>query len=123
MSLRSVVLVALVVAAAGLARAEPRDVREPPFGEFDYSWLNGSNNQPKSLLTVGPLTWTVYIDTYYAFQFHQPIDHTIFPTVVAPRHNEVSFNLGVLGVELTGLDGPIGRIYLQYGSNVDTTYG
>ncbi len=101
----------------------PRDVREPPFGEFDFSWLNGSNNQPASLLTVGPLTWSLYIDAYYAFQFHQPIDHTIFPTTVAARHNEISFNLGILGVDVTGLDGPIGRIYIQYGSNVETTAG
>src|SRR5206468_3639480 len=96
---------------------------EPPFGEFDGSWLNGNNYQPPSLLTVGPLTWTVYVDTYYAYQFHAPVDHTIFPTTVAPRHNEVSFNLGVLGVDLTGLDGPIGRIYIQYGANVETIYG
>jgi hypothetical protein len=44
------------------------DVREPPFSELDGSWLNGNNSQPASLLTVGPLTWTVYVDTYYAYQ-------------------------------------------------------
>ena len=122
MSLRALVVVA-VIAAAGVGRAQPRDVREPPFGDIDSSWLNGNNSQPASLLTVGPLTWTVYVDTYYAYQFHAPIDHTIFPTTVAPRHNEVSFNLGVLGVDLTGLDGPIGRIYVQYGANVESIYG
>ena len=99
------------------------DEREPPFGEFDFSWLNGSNSQPPSLLTVGPLTWSIYIDAYYAFQFHMPIDHTIFPTTVAPRHNEISFNLGILGVDITGVDGLIGRIYVQYGANVETTAG
>jgi hypothetical protein len=99
------------------------DEREPPFGEFDFSWLNGNNAQPPSLLTVGPLTWSIYIDAYYAFQFHQPIDHTIFPTTTAPRHNELSFNLGILGVEITGLDGPLGRIYVQYGNNVETDAG
>ncbi len=99
------------------------DELEPPFGEFDFSWLNGSNRQPPSLLTVGPLTWSIYIDAYYAFQFHQPIDHTIFPTTTAPRHNEISFNLGILGVDLTGLDGPTGRIYVQYGTNTETTAG
>ena len=99
------------------------DEREPPFAQFDFSWLNGTNNQPQSLLTVGPLTWSIYIDAYYAFQFRQPIDHTIFPTTTAARHNEISFNLGILGVEITGLDGPLGRIYVQYGSNVETDAG
>jgi hypothetical protein len=79
--------------------------------------------QPSSLLTLGPLTWTLYIDAYYGFQFHQPIDHTVFPTTTAARHNEISFNLGILGVELTGIDGPIGRLYIQYGSNIETEAG
>jgi hypothetical protein len=117
----------LLFASLSHARAEPKppplDVREPPFGEFDFSWLNGNNNQPASLLTVGPLTWTLYIDAYYAYQFHAPIDHTIFPGTVAARHNEISFNLGILGVDVTGLDGPIGRIWVQYGSNVETAAG
>ena len=99
------------------------DEREPTFGEFDFSWLNGNNSQPQSLLVSGPLTWSIYIDAYYAYQFHAPIDHTIFPTTVAARHNEISFNLGILGVDITGLDGPIGRIYIQYGSNVEADAG
>jgi hypothetical protein len=74
-------------------------------------------------LTVGPLTWSIYIDAYYAYQFWAPIDHTIFPTTVGARHDEISFNLGILGVDVTGLDGPIGRLYIQYGSNVETTAG
>lgn len=110
-------------APAPPAKAKPLDEREPPFAEFDWGWLNGTNNQPPSLLTSGPLTWSIYIDAYYAYQFHAPIDHTIFPTTVAPRHNEISFNLGMLGVDVTGLDGPIGRIYIQYGSNVETDAG
>jgi Putative beta-barrel porin-2, OmpL-like. bbp2 len=112
--------------AAPPAPAAPQrrlDEREPPFGEFDFSWLNGSNRQPPSILTMGPITWALYIDAYYAFQFHQPIDHTIFPATTAARHNEISFNLGILGLDLTGLDGPIGRLYIQYGSNVETDAG
>ena len=99
------------------------DDREPPFAGQDGSWLNGSNRQPSSLLTMGPLTWTVYVDSYFAWQFHQPVDHTIFPTTVAPRHNEISVNLALLGIELTGLRGPIGRVYLQYGANTETVTG
>jgi hypothetical protein len=101
----------------------PLDAREPPFGEFDFAWMNGSNPQPASLLTMGPVTWSLYIDTYFAWQFHQPIDHTIFPTTTAPRHDEMSLNLAHIGVDVTGLDGPTGRLYLQYGSIVETIAG
>ncbi len=102
--------------------SKPLDVREPPFPD-DYAWMNGSNPQPPSLLGMGPLTWSVYVDTYYAWQFAQPVDHTIFPTTVGPRHNEISLNLAHLGLDVTGLDGPTGRLYLQYGSTVETIAG
>src|SRR5215475_715729 len=116
-------LLLYALAASPPAAEPPLDVREPPFSERDYSWMNGTNTQPASLLTMGPVTWSIYIDTYYAWQFHQPIDHTIFPTTTAPRHNEISLNLAHLGVDVTGLDGPIGRLYLQYGSTVETIAG
>jgi Putative beta-barrel porin-2, OmpL-like. bbp2 len=102
---------------------KPLDVREPPFGAYDYAWMNGSNPQPSSLLGMGPVTWSIYVDTYYAWQFAQPQDHTIFPTTTAPRHDEISLNLAHLGVDVTGLDGPIGRLYIQYGSIVQTIAG
>jgi len=102
---------------------KPLDIREPPFGEFDFAWMNGSNSQPPSLLGMGPLTWSLYVDTYYAWQLHRPLDHTIFPTTVAPRHNEISLNLAHIGVDVTGLDGPTGRLYIQYGSTVETIAG
>jgi hypothetical protein len=102
---------------------KPLDVREAPFGEFDYNWMNGSNTQPASLLGMGPVTWSIYVDTYYAWQSHQPIDHTVFPTTTAPRHDEISLNLAHVGADVTGLDGPIGRLYIQYGSIVETIAG
>jgi len=107
----------------GAAVGQPLDVAEPVFGEFDFSWMNGSNPQPASLLTMGPLTWSLYVDPYFAWQFQQPVDHTIFPTTTAPRHDEISLNLAHLGVDVTGLDGPIGRLYVQYGSIVETIAG
>ena len=71
----------------------------------------------------GPVTWSLYVDTYFAWDFHMPADHTIFPTTTGPRHNEISLNLAHLGIDLTGLDGPIGRLYIQYGSTVETIAG
>jgi|SRR5579871_997782 len=108
-------LALLVLASPAFAQA--------PFSDLDWSWMNGQNTQPPSLLTMGPVTWSLYVDGYYAFQLNQPIDHTIFPTTVAPRHDELSLNLAALGIELSGLDGPIGRLYIQYGANSETTAG
>jgi hypothetical protein len=105
------------------APPDPLDKREPPFGEFDFAWMNGSNPQPSSLLTLGPVTFSLYLDAYFAWQFSQPADHTIFPTTVAARHDEFSLNLAHFGVDLTGLDGPIGRFYVQYGTMVETIAG
>lgn len=116
-------LLMTMLASTPAAEERPLDVREPPFSESDFSWMNGSNPQPPSLLAIGPVTWSLYVDTYFAWQFQQPIDHTIFPTTTAPRHNEISLNLAHLGMDLTGLDGPIGRLYIQYGSIVETIAG
>ena len=109
-------------APAPAAQAPPLDVADPPF-PGDFAWMNGNNPQPASLLGMGPVTWSLYVDTYYAWQFNHPIDHTIFPTTTAPRHDEISLNLAHIGVDLTGLDGPTGRLYLQYGSIVETIAG
>src|SRR5438067_2271233 len=94
--------------SAAVPAPQPLDAREPPFGEFDFGWMNGSNPQPPSLLAMGPVTWSLYVDAYFAWQFHQPLDHTIFPGTTAVRHNEISLNLVHLGIDLAGLDGPIG---------------
>src|SRR5579872_6460527 len=85
--------------------------------------MHVNNPQPDSLLVFGPVTGSFYVDTYYAWDSAQPIDHTIFPTTTAPRHNEISLNLAHVGFDITGLDGPIGRLYIQYGSIVETIAG
>jgi hypothetical protein len=108
---------------------KPLDVREPPFADKDFSWINGSNRQPDSLLHIGPTILSLYVDVFYAFQFNRPIDHTIFPTTVAPRHNEVGLNLASIGIELppnaidTARGGPVGQFSLQYGDFVQAVSG
>ena len=105
------------------------DLREPPFANQDFSWLNGSNSQPEPLLKLGPVVFSVYVDAFYAWQFSQPIDHTIFPTDTAPRHNELGFNLASIGVELppnaidTPRGGPVGQFSIQYGTITQTIGG
>jgi hypothetical protein len=110
-------------ATAKPAPPPPLDVREPTFGEFDFGWMNGNNSQPASLLQTGPVTLSLYVDTYFGWQFQRPVDHTVFPTTAAPRHDEISLNLAHVGMDVTGLDGPIGRLYVQYGSTVETIAG
>jgi len=117
------VLATGLLCGAAKGEEKPLDEREPAYGAGDFSWLNGGNRQPDSLLKWGPVTGSVFVDTYYAFQFSQPIDHTIFQTTTAPRQNEIALNLVALGVDVSGLNGPIGRLYLQAGSNVDTDWG
>src|ERR1700687_6098226 len=78
------------------------DVTEPPFGDHDFSWLNGSNRQPPSLLQFGPVTLTAYVHAYYAFHFPHPIAHPISQPPPAARHNEISLNLAAVGVEIGG---------------------
>jgi hypothetical protein len=108
---------------------QPLDLREPPFANQDFSWLNGSNRQPDSLLKLGPVVLSLYVDAFYAWQFSQPIDHTIFPTTTAPRHNELGFNLASVGIELppnaidTAKGGPVGQFSLQYGAITQTVGG
>ena len=114
-----------VVALPGVALADdkPLDVREPPFAFGDFAWLDGFNGQPDSLLKIGPVTASVYVDTYWLYQFQHPIDHVAFPATSGSRHNELSINLASIGLDVTGLDGPVGRVILQYGSNVETVAG
>ncbi len=119
---------ALTAADAGVA--EPSaflDVTEPPFAANDWSWLNGSNPQPPSLLKIGPVVPSFMVDAAYAWQFSNPVDHTIFPTTTAARHSEFSLNLAYLGFELVGIDtpygGPIGRVEVQFGSYIATIHG
>src|SRR5258705_328157 len=59
-------------AAGALPEPAPLDVRQPPFGELDFAWMNGSNPQPASQLTRGPVPWSLYVDPYYAWKFHAP---------------------------------------------------
>lgn len=121
---------ALVASPEALAQAEPATPGAPavepqflPGFSGDFSWLNGSNYQPASPLTTGPVTWLMMVDTYYGYSFNRPADHTVFPTTTAPRHNEFNLNLGVLGVEVTSYKHMFGKLVLQTGNYVDTITG
>ncbi|MDB5097689.1 MAG: outer membrane protein [Cyanobacteria bacterium RYN_339] len=108
----AVALAVPLVLWASAAQAEPQT-----------GWANGANAQPASLLTSGPLTWSLLVDTYYGFDFNRPADHTVYPTTTAPRHNEFNLNHAFLGAEVTGVENVLGKLVLQTGNYVDTLYG
>ncbi len=107
----------------------PLDITEPPFAFGDFTWLNGNNRQPDSLLKLGPITFGMIVDAYYLFQFNRPIDHTAFPSTTAARHNELSLNMVGFGAELppnaidSKVGSPVGQFNLQYGATSEATMG
>lgn len=109
--------------------AKAVDIADPPFGFGDFTWLNGNNRQPESLLKVGPVVFGMIVDGYYLIQGNRPIDHTAFPSTTAPRHNEMSLNMVGFGVELppnaidTKSGGPVGQLNVQYGATAEATMG
>lgn len=123
--MRSVLLAATLLAlAAQPARAEHPEPSTAITGfAGDYAWMNGSNYQPASLLSMGPLTWTLMVDTYYGYALAAPKDHTVFPTTTAPRHHEIGVNLGLVGFEVTEYKHLFGKLMLQHGHYVDTITG
>ncbi|HEX9980183.1 MAG TPA: outer membrane beta-barrel protein [Flavobacterium sp.] len=91
-----------------------------PFNGMDLSWINGQNRQTSFPLILTDkadetiVTGVAYLDTYFNYDFNNPIDntHTISSTI--GRNNEFTLNLASIGIE-TNYKNIIGRIRLQYG--------
>ena len=91
-----------------------------PFEGMDLTWINGQNRQTDFPLTlkdadgVTILTGVAYLDTYFNYDFNNPIDntHTISSTI--GRNNEFTLNLASFGVE-ANYKNVLGRIWLQFG--------
>lgn len=69
-----------------------------------------------------PVTWGAFVDTYYAYDFNNPLDHEralLYTT--ARRSNEFNLNLGYLDVKLNGRR-IRGRFALQAGTSVQALY-
>lgn len=111
----------IVAPASGSAAATESAPPQPFPG--DLGWMNGTNSNPPSTATAGPIAVSMLLDTYYSYSFNHPADHTIFPTISAPRHNEFNLNLGYIGMELTGIPNTIGKFVVQGGNEVDMVNG
>jgi hypothetical protein len=107
--------------ATQFAFAQSDSISKVPFEGMDLSWINGQNRQQNFPLTFKDkktdetiFTGVVFLDTYYNYNFANPIDntHTISSTI--GRHNEFTVNQASFGIE-TNYKNIIGRLWFQYG--------
>lgn len=91
-----------------------------PFDGLDISWINGQNRQSDFPLVLKDargkaiLTGVAYLDTYYNYDFNNPIDNTHTISASIGRNNEFTLNLASIGIE-TNYKNIIGRLWLQFG--------
>lgn len=114
-------LLAAVIGTALDAFAQADSTSRTPFEGYDLTWINGQNRQrefPLTLLdtaTGQPLvTGVAYLDTYFNYNFADPIDNTQTISATTGRHKEFTLNLASIGVE-TNYRNTIGRLWLQFG--------
>jgi hypothetical protein len=91
-----------------------------PFEGMDLTWINGQNRQKDFPLVLkddegAPIvTGVLYADTYYNYNFANPVDNTQIISSTIGRHNEFTVNLASVGLE-TNYKNVIGRVWLQFG--------
>lgn len=101
--------------------AQDTNILKIPFEGIDLSWINGQNRQKNFPLTLTDksgekiLTGAAYIDSYFNYNFADPIDNTQTVSSSIGRHKEAIVNLASIGVE-SYYKNAIGRLSLQYGS-------
>lgn len=92
-----------------------------PFDGMDLSWLNGQSRVKDPPLVLKDkkgetvLVGTIYMDTYFNYNFADPIDNTQTISSSIGRHKETIINLASIGVE-SNYKNCIGRLWLQYGA-------
>lgn len=92
-----------------------------PFDGMDLSWINGQSRIKNPPLILNDkkgetvLAGTVYVDSYFNYNFSDPIDNTQTASSTIGRHKETTINLASIGVE-SGYKNCIGRLWLQYGA-------
>ncbi|HLP13834.1 MAG TPA: outer membrane beta-barrel protein [Flavobacteriales bacterium] len=95
--------------------------KQSTFAGMDISWINGQNRQRNFPVTLTDkkgetiLTGTAYVDTYYNYNFANPVDNTQTISSSIGRHNEFQVNLASMGIE-TNYKNAIGRVWLQAGA-------
>ncbi len=112
-------LITLLLASNITAQQDSASNEKIPFDGMNLTWINGQNRQKDYPLTFKKdgetvITGIAYLDTYYNYNFANPIDNTQTISSTIGRHNEITLNLASIGME-TNYKNIIGRVWLQYG--------
>jgi hypothetical protein len=96
-------------------------ISKVPFDSMDLGWINGQNRQKHFPLVLKQketgetiLTGVAYLDTYFNYDFSNPLDNTHTASATIGRHKEFTLNLASIGIE-SYYKRMIGRIWLQTG--------
>jgi hypothetical protein len=103
-------------------KAQSDTISKIPFEGMDLTWINGQSRvkNPPLIMTdkkTGEtiLAGSLYVDTYYNYNFANPSDNTQTISSSIGRHNEFQVNLASIGLE-TNYKNIVGRFNLQYGA-------
>jgi hypothetical protein len=114
-------LISSLVVLGSYGQDTTKTAEKIPFEGFDITWINGQNRQKDFPLTLKDkksgetiLTGVALLDTYYNYNFANPIDNTQTISATVGRANEFTVNLATVGME-TNYKNIIGRVWLQYG--------
>ena len=82
--------------AATTAPEEPG--ASEPFAWADWGWMNGNSHQTEFPIDNKVITGMFTIESAYAYEFSNPVDHTVVGSTAIGRHNELQIvHLGVGG--------------------------
>ncbi|MBL0044766.1 MAG: porin [Flavobacteriales bacterium] len=118
---RTLLIMMLGAYAPSILHAQDSTAARIPFEGMDLTWVNGQNRQRAFPLTLKDretgetiLTGVALLDTYYNYDFADPIDNTHTISSSIGRHNEFTLNQASFGLE-SNYKNIIGRLWVQYG--------
>jgi opacity protein-like surface antigen len=85
-----------------------------PFAYGDFTWLNGSNRQHKSLLDSPIFTGSFLLDVNYTYSLNRPVDNTVVGSTALSRNNEVTLAFVGFGGDFH-FEHARGRLMTQFG--------
>jgi len=102
------------------APAAPAVDNVTPFGDYDWTWLNGNTRQHDSPLDSKYFSGEFRADTFYGVDFNQPVDHSMGGSSEVFRNGEVQLEDLSIGGDFH--DGQMrGRVLALFGMFSATT--
>ncbi|MBK7882723.1 MAG: outer membrane beta-barrel protein [Chitinophagaceae bacterium] len=118
--MKKIIIIILLVPSINLSAQDSMPAKIP-FEAMDLTWINGQNRQQNFPLVLTDkqtnetvITGVAYLDTYFNYDFNNPIDNTHTNSSTIGRHKEFTVNLASIGIE-TNYKNIIGRLWLQAG--------